>query len=48
MKTKIFKRDFAADMKKKFSDLNLIDYGFKYNFDNLCPQDDLTWFLLGK
>ena len=45
---KLFKRDFARDLMKRYDNLNLIDYGFKYNGDNLFPQDDLTWFLLSK
>ena len=47
-KDKLFKRDFAKDLMKRYDDLNLIDYGFKYNGDKLFPQDDLTWFLLSK
>ena len=45
---KLFKRDFARDLMKRYDNLSLIDYGFKYNGDNLFPQDDLTWFLLSK
>ena len=45
-KDKLFKRDFAGEMIKKYN-LNLIDYGFVYRFDK-NPQDDLTWFLLKK
>lgn len=43
---KLFKRDFAGEMLDKFSDLQLVDYGFVYHRDNNFPQDDLTWFLL--
>lgn len=45
---KLFKRDFAGEMLDKFSDLQLVDYGFVYHRDNNFPQDDLTWFLLEK
>lgn len=47
-KNKLFKRDFCGDFMDKFSDINLIDYGFVYHRDNNFPQDDLTWFLLEK
>lgn len=45
---KLFKRDFAGEIMDKFPDLKLIDYGFVYHRDNHFPQDDVTWFLLGK
>lgn len=45
---KLFKRDFAKDFMKRYENLKLIDYGFKYSGDKLFPQDDLTWFLLSK
>jgi len=45
---KLFKRDFAGEMLDKYSDLELIDYGFVYHRDNNFPQDDITWFLLKK
>lgn len=45
---KLFKRDFAGEMLKKFKDLSLVKYGFKYHLDNNFPQDDINWFLLGK
>jgi len=44
---KLFKRDFAGDLLSKFSDLELIDYGFVYK-RGLFPQDDITWFLMEK
>ena len=43
---KLFKRDFAGEMIKKYK-LKLLDYGFSYRFDKF-PQDDITWFLLKK
>jgi len=45
---KLFKRDFSGDMLERFSDLNLVDYGFVYHLDTNFPMDDITWFLLEK
>jgi pseudaminic acid biosynthesis-associated methylase len=45
---KLFKRDFAGDLLKRFSDLSLVNYGFAYQNDPAFPQDDITWFLLEK
>ena len=45
---RLFKRDFAGDIMKKYLDLKLVDYGFAYNGDPTFPQDDITWFLLEK
>ena len=45
-KNKLFKRDFAGEMIKKYK-LKLVDYGFSYRYEKY-PQDDLTWFLLKK
>lgn len=47
-KNKLFKRDFCGDFMDKYSNVNLVNYGFKYHRDNNFPQDDLTWFLLEK
>ncbi|MCM1083000.1 MAG: hypothetical protein NC428_05915 [Clostridium sp.] len=47
-KNKLFKRDFAGEMMDKFTNLRLVDYGFKYHRDNMFPMDDSTWFLLEK
>lgn len=47
-KGKLFKRDFAGDMLKKYSDLRLISYSFMYRYDTKYPSDDFTWFLLKK
>jgi pseudaminic acid biosynthesis-associated methylase len=44
---RLFKRDFAGEMMDRF-DLSLIDYGFTYHRDPVFPEDDITWFLLGK
>ena len=45
---KLYKRDFAGEIMDKFSNLELIDYGFLYHRDHNFPQDDITWFLLQK
>ncbi len=45
---RLFKRDFAGEILKKYSNLKLIDYGFVYHKDNNFPQDDVTWFLMEK
>jgi len=45
---KLFKRDFAGEMLDRFTDLQLLDYGFVYHRDNNFRQDDMTWFLLEK
>lgn len=45
---KLFKRDFAGEMLERYADLTLLDYGFCYKRDKAFPQDDITWFLLGK
>tara|TARA_X000000950_G_C13918380_1_gene662088 strand:- start:5620 stop:6246 length:627 start_codon:yes stop_codon:yes gene_type:complete len=45
---RLFKRDFAGDLLKKYPDLSLINYGFKYRKDKNFPLDDITWFLLKK
>lgn len=46
-KKMLFKRDFCGDMLSRFP-VKLIDYGFVYRRDPVCPQDDITWFLLEK
>lgn len=44
---KLFKRDFAGEMLDKYSQLNLIDYGFLWH--RLEPAwDNTSWFLLEK
>lgn len=45
---KLFKRDFAGELLDKYSDLQIVDYGFAYHRDNNFPQDDINWFLLKK
>jgi len=47
-KDRLFKRDFCAEMMRKYPTLKLVDYGFAYHGDNNFPQDDITWFLLEK
>jgi spore coat polysaccharide biosynthesis protein SpsF len=45
-KDKLFKRDFAGELMDKYSDVELIDYGFMYHRKNYC--DDMNWFLMRK
>ena len=45
---RLFKRDFAGELMRKYPDLDLIDYGFIYHNDPVFPQDDINWFLLMK
>jgi spore coat polysaccharide biosynthesis protein SpsF len=45
---RLFKRDFAGEMLKRYPKLRLLDYGFAYHGDANFPQDDITWFLLEK
>ena len=47
-KNRLYKRDFAGEMLKKFKKLKLIDYGFVYKHDPKYPLDDASWFLLKK
>ena len=46
-KKKLFKRDFAFEMIKRFN-LKLKSYGFAYHLDEDFPQDNINWFLLEK
>lgn len=43
---RLFKRDFAGEMLRRFEDLRLVDYGFVYHGDPSFPLDDITWFLM--
>lgn len=45
---RLFKRDFAGELRQRHPDLKLLDYGFVYHGDANFPQDDLTWFLFGR
>jgi pseudaminic acid biosynthesis-associated methylase len=48
---KLFKRDFAGELLDKYSNLELLDYGFIYHKENgpaYALIDDITWFLLKK
>lgn len=45
---RLFKRDFAGELMEKYTDLDLVDYGFVYRRDKSFPQDDVTWFLMKK
>ena len=45
---RLFKRDFAGEIMDRHPQMELLDYGFAYRRDPKFPQDDITWFLLGK
>ncbi len=45
---KLLKRDFAGELLDRFAGLRLVDHGFAWHRDPLCPQDDLNWFRLEK
>lgn len=45
---RLFKRDFAGEIMRRFPVLRLVDYGFAYHLDPVFPQDDITWFLMEK
>lgn len=45
---RLFKRDFAGEILDRHASMELVDYGFAYRRDPNFPQDDITWFLLGK
>ncbi len=47
-KDRLFKRDFAGEILSKYTDLELLRYGFQYHRDNNFPLDDITWFLIKK
>lgn len=46
--SRLWKRDFAADLLDRYTDLRLVDYGFAWRRDPNFRQDDLNWFLLEK
>jgi len=46
-KDRLFKRDFAGELIKKYN-LKLVSYGFNYKLDTYLTNDDTTWFLLEK
>lgn len=45
---RLFKRDFAGEIMDRHPQMELVDYGFAYRRDPNFPQDDITWFLMGK
>lgn len=45
---KLFKRDFAGEFMERYSDMQLLEYGFVYHRDPVFPGDDITWFLMEK
>ena len=46
-KNKLFKRDFAKEIMKKYK-LKLVDYGFLWKEDKKHQADNTTWFLFKK
>ena len=47
-RNRLFKRDFAGELMQKYSDIELVEYGFCYRNDKKYPLDDITWFLMKK
>jgi len=45
---RLYKRDFAGEIMDRHPAMKLIDYGFAYRRDPNFPQDDITWFLMGR
>lgn len=45
---KLWKRDFAGEFMRMYSDVKLVDYGFIWRNDPVSPEDDATWFLMEK
>jgi spore coat polysaccharide biosynthesis protein SpsF len=45
---RLYKRDFAGEIVDRHPQMELVDYGFAYRRDPKFPQDDITWFLMGK
>ncbi|CAN5355431.1 hypothetical protein BH24PSE2_BH24PSE2_03110 [soil metagenome] len=45
---RLFKRDFAGELLARYTNLELVDYGFQYHGDYNFPADDGTWFLMKK
>jgi spore coat polysaccharide biosynthesis protein SpsF len=45
---RLFKRDFCGEILDRHPEFRLLDYGFCYRRDPQYPQDDITWFLLGR
>lgn len=45
---RLYKRDFAGEMLDKFSDLDLLGYGFQYHRDPAFQFADISWFLMEK
>lgn len=44
----LYKRDFCGEILAKYPTLRLVDYGFFYKLDTICPEDNITWWLLEK
>lgn len=44
----LWKGPFADELLDRHGDLKVVNYGFVWRRDPMCPQDDLTWWLLEK
>ena len=40
--------DYPGKLMKQHPSLKLVDYGFVSKYDEMYPQDDVTWFLMEK
>ena len=45
---RLWKRDFAKELKLLYPKLELIKYGFNWRYDNNRSSDDTNWFLFRK
>ena len=45
---KLFKRDFAGEFMDMYPEFKLLNYGFIYHRDTICPEDDANWFMMVK
>ena len=45
---RLWKRDFAKDIKQYYPELELIKYGFNWRYDENKSSDDTNWFLFRK
>lgn len=45
---RLWKRDFAAELLDRHTDLKLVDYGFVSRLDPVAPLDDIHWWLCEK
>ena len=45
---RLWKRDFAKELKLLYPELELIKYGFNWRYDKNRSSDDTNWFLFRK